>query len=109
MQRRLESLTLGVSAIHAIAALSCAFVLQSQAAMVKLYGLLANAILLAYYSAPLSSLAKVVRTRSAASIYLPTVLLNGLNGVDGLLDLILDLILKLLIGKIRIYTDPSRD
>ena len=81
LARRLEGLTLLIAAIHAFAGIASAFLLRSHATTVQLYGLLCNAILMVYYSAPLSSLAKVVRTRSAASIYLPTVAVNCLNGL----------------------------
>lgn len=34
----------------------------------------------AYYGAPLSTIGTVLSTKSSASIYLPTVLVNGING-----------------------------
>ena len=42
-------------------------------------GLVCNGILLAYYGAPLSTIGTVLKERSARSIYLPMVVLNGLN------------------------------
>ncbi|CAG9467777.1 unnamed protein product [Pedinophyceae sp. YPF-701] len=46
-----------------------------------LWGFAANAILLVYYSAPLSTVAQVIKTRNAASLYWPLSLTNGLNGL----------------------------
>lgn len=51
-----------------------------RAQITKVYGILCNLILLAYYGAPLSTCKTVLATRSSASIYLPTVLVNGING-----------------------------
>ena len=79
LARRVEALMLAVLSVHAAAGVTCAFFLESRDDMERCYGYLCNAILLAYYGAPLSTLAEVVKRRSAASIYLPTVLLNGLN------------------------------
>merc|ERR1719421_1181772 len=67
--------------IHTAASLTCAFVLPTRAAMISLYGIICNGILLMYYGAPLSSIKTVLQSRSAASIYFPTVLLNGINAV----------------------------
>jgi len=81
MVKRIERLTLTMGAIHMVAGLVAAFVLPTRSAMVAMYGILCNAILLAYYGAPLSTIATVLQERSAASIYLPTVLVNGANGL----------------------------
>ena len=64
---------------HSAAGLACAFLLPTRQAMVSLYGIVCNGILLAYYGAPLSTIGTVLKKRSAASIYLPMVLLNGMN------------------------------
>ena len=79
--RRLETTTLGLLAIHALAAVACGFLLPSKAACIALYGLLNNGILLAYYGSPLSSIKQVLRTKSAESIHRPMVALNGLNAL----------------------------
>lgn len=77
--RRLEMTSILMAAVHVAAGLACAFLLPTQAAMVSLYGLVCNAILLCYYGAPLSSIGKVIKARDSESIYFPTVLINGLN------------------------------
>ena len=112
--KRIEVLSLVMAAVHTASALLCAFVLPTRAAMVALYGVVCNAILLAClcleiqnhgpsrarhahesnvidalnhriactdYGAPLSSIGAVLRSRSAASIYFPTVAVNGINGL----------------------------
>jgi len=79
--KRIESIAMLMACVHLAAGLACAFLLPTRAAMISLYGLVCNGILLAYYGAPLSSMAKVLSSRNADSIYLPTVLLNGLNAL----------------------------
>jgi len=79
--RRIEMLMLGMSGLHVVAGLLCAFVLPTRAMHIALYGTVCNFILLAYYGAPLTTIRKVLSTRSAASIYFPTVLINGINGI----------------------------
>ena len=66
---------------HAITGTICAFCLPDRTAMAALYGLVNNAILLLYYGAPLSTISSVLKTQSSASIFLPMVVLNGLNGM----------------------------
>jgi solute carrier family 50 protein (sugar transporter) len=78
--RKIETTFLAMVAIHAIAGTTCAFFLPSAAKMASLYGIINNAILLMYYGAPLSTIGKVLKQKSAASIYFPTVAINGLNG-----------------------------
>lgn len=78
--KSLEKTMLAMVAIHAIAGTACAFFLPDRAAMVALYGFVNNAILLCYYGAPLSTIGAVLKTKSANSIFFPTVLINGLNG-----------------------------
>jgi solute carrier family 50 protein (sugar transporter) len=56
------------------------FFLPDRAAMAATYGLVNNAILLAYYGAPLSTISAVFKEKSAKSIYFPTVFINGING-----------------------------
>ena len=79
--KRIEIVAMLMASIHLAAGLACAFLLPTRAAMVSLYGLVCNGILLAYYGAPLSSMQKVVTERSAESIYYPTVALNGVNAL----------------------------
>jgi len=78
--KRVETTLMCMVAIHLAASAVSAFVLPDRAAMITLYGFVNNAILLMYYGAPLSTIGKVLKTKSAASIYFPTVLVNGLNG-----------------------------
>lgn len=77
--RKIERLAMLMATVHTAAGLACAFLLPSRQAMISLYGIVCNAILLMYYGAPLSTIGKVLKERSASSIYVPTVLLNGLN------------------------------
>jgi len=79
--KRIESTFMAMAAIHVAASAMSAFFLPDRAAMIALYGIVNNLILLLYYGAPLSTIGKVFKTRSSASIYFPTVLVNGLNGV----------------------------
>jgi len=69
------------TAVHIAAAVWCAFCAPSRDAMITVYGALSNVILLGYYGAPLSTIGKVIKERTSKSIYLPTVLVNGINGV----------------------------
>lgn len=46
----------------------------------KLWGFTANAILLIFYAAPLSTVLEVVRTRSSATLNLPLSVMNVVNG-----------------------------
>jgi len=78
--KQMEVTFLVLAAIHAATAVACAFFVPTRAGMASLYGIVSNLILLAYYGAPLSSIGKVLKDRSAASIYFPTVAANGLNG-----------------------------
>lgn len=45
-----------------------------------LWGFTANAILLIYYAAPLSTVVSVIRTRSAATLHLPLAVMQIING-----------------------------
>jgi solute carrier family 50 protein (sugar transporter) len=78
--RKIENVFMAMMAVHVVAGTTCAFFLPDAKAMAGLYGLVNNAILLLYYGAPLSTIGKVLKDRSAASIYFPTVAVNGLNG-----------------------------
>ena len=77
---RMETTMLALLVAHTAVAISCAFFVPTRAAMAALYGTFANFILLAYYCAPLSSIAQVLKDKSAVSIYFPTVLVNLING-----------------------------
>lgn len=57
--QRIERISLALVTIHLTAGLACAFLLPTRAAMISLYGLVCNGILLAYYGAPLSSIKQV--------------------------------------------------
>jgi len=83
--KSLEKMMMAMTAIHVAAATTCAFFLPDRAAMISLYGIVNNAILLMYYGAPLSTIGTVLATKSADSIFFPTVLINGLNGALSLL------------------------
>jgi solute carrier family 50 protein (sugar transporter) len=47
----------------------------------RAWGFTANAILLVYYAAPLSTIITVVRTRNSASLHMPLSIMNTINGV----------------------------
>lgn len=79
--KRIEIVSLAIAAVHLCAGLVCAFLLPSRAAMIQLYGLVCNGILLLYYGAPLSSIKTVLAQRNAETIYYPTVALNGANSI----------------------------
>ena len=79
--KRIETVMMAMVAIHAVAGTASCFFLPDRAAMASLYGIVNNAILLAYYGAPLSTIGQVLKEKSAASIYFPTVLINGINGL----------------------------
>ena len=78
--RKIENVFMAMMTVHVVAGTACAFFLPDGKAMAGLYGLVNNAILLLYYGAPLSTIGKVLKEKSAASIYFPTVAVNGLNG-----------------------------
>jgi solute carrier family 50 protein (sugar transporter) len=79
--KRIETVMMAMIGIHLAAATTSAFFLPDRAAMSSLYGLVNNAILLAYYGAPLSTIGKVLSEKNSDSIYFPTVFLNGVNGM----------------------------
>lgn len=79
---RIETVMMAMVAIHLATAATSAFFLPDREAMSSLYGLVNNAILLAYYGAPLSTIGQVLSEKNSDSIYLPTVVLNGVNGKD---------------------------
>eukprot|EP00887_Chlorella_sp_A99_P007766 scaffold20.g7766.t1 len=45
-----------------------------------MWGFTANAILLMYYAAPLSTILTVVRTRNSSSLFFPLAIMNSVNG-----------------------------
>ena len=57
------------------------FVLTTTHQRQLLTGYLGNVILVIFYAAPLSTLAEVLKSKSAASIYAPLSFLSALNGV----------------------------
>ena len=71
----LEKVLLAYASVLGIAGYIAALAPSAQV----VFGYVANALLLLYYSAPLSTLAQVIATRSAASLYWPLILMNGLN------------------------------
>lgn len=73
-------LMMTLAAVHVAAGTYACFFLPDRAAMAATYGLVNNAILLAYYGAPLSTISAVFKEKSAKSIYFPTVFINGING-----------------------------
>ncbi|KAJ8602038.1 hypothetical protein CTAYLR_002736 [Chrysophaeum taylorii] len=77
---QLEAVAVGFSLATLVASFCSCFVLETLEARRALAGLLANAILVIFYAAPLSTLGKVLETKSAASIYAPLSALNTLNG-----------------------------
>jgi solute carrier family 50 protein (sugar transporter) len=81
VSNRIETVMMAMVAIHLAAATTSAFFLPDREAMSSLYGMVNNAILLAYYGAPLSTIGKVLSEKNSDSIYFPTVLINGINGV----------------------------
>ncbi len=67
-------------AIHITVGTYACFFLPDRVAMGNLYGLVNNVILLAYYGAPLGAIGKIISTKSASSLFFPTVLINLING-----------------------------
>jgi solute carrier family 50 protein (sugar transporter) len=61
--------------------LSCVMRDSSEKDRLIVAGVLANSILVVYYSAPMSTLWEVVKTRDSKSMHFPLVLCNCLNGV----------------------------
>lgn len=52
----------------------------TQPSLRLLWGYTANAILLIYYAAPLSTILEVLRTKSSSTLHWPLVLMNTING-----------------------------
>jgi solute carrier family 50 (sugar transporter) len=77
---RIETVMMAMVAIHLATATTSAFFLKDRESISSLYGLVNNAILLAYYGAPLSTIGQVLSQKNSDSIYLPTVVINGVNG-----------------------------
>jgi solute carrier family 50 protein (sugar transporter) len=53
----------------------------SQESKQFIVGLLVNVILVFFYGAPLSTILKILRDRNTASLHIPTMILNTLNGI----------------------------
>ena len=68
------------SAVHVLASYFSALKLKSAHAKQLLAGYIANAIVILYYAAPLSTMAAVLESKSASSIHGPLVAVNGANG-----------------------------
>uniref|UniRef100_A0A7S3NR04 Sugar transporter SWEET1 n=1 Tax=Aureoumbra lagunensis TaxID=44058 RepID=A0A7S3NR04_9STRA len=75
----LEIIALSATSMHIIATLFTTFLLKSQKQRQLFTGYLANIILIIFYAAPLSTLADVLATKSAASIYAPLSIIAGVN------------------------------
>ena len=60
---------------------SCVLRDSSENVKLTVTGSVCNAILVVYYSAPLSTVAEVVRTRDSKSFYFPLTFMNGVNGL----------------------------
>ena len=82
-RERLERLTGVLVTFMLIVGMIVSCVLRDSSEKVKLMvtGSVCNAILVVYYSAPLSTVAEVVRTRDSKSFYFPLTLMNGMNGL----------------------------
>jgi len=79
VSKQVEQTMMLLTAVHTALAVWCCFN-ADRATMTTVYGIACNIILLMYYGAPLSTIGTVLKSRSSASIYLPTVLVNGVNG-----------------------------
>lgn len=79
MERIVAVLIILVSFIGMV--VSCVMKNSSESARLVVAGILANLILVVYYSAPLSTMAEVVRTKDSKSMHFPLVFCNGLNGL----------------------------
>ena len=78
-RKSIEKLLIGYAGIIGAGGFAAATGIFGSAQAV--FGMLANALLVLYYSAPLSTLAKVISTRSAASLHAPLCFMNGFNGL----------------------------
>mmetsp|Transcript_37545 Transcript_37545/g.120455 ORF Transcript_37545/g.120455 Transcript_37545/m.120455 type:complete len:262 (-) Transcript_37545:531-1316(-) len=79
-RKSLERIVLFFAAVHLATSFFSTFWLSTVAQRQLLTGYVANVILVIFYGAPLSTLAQVLKTKSAASIYAPLSLLSGING-----------------------------
>lgn len=79
-RQQMENIALGFSAVHVLASYFSALKLKSAHAKQLLAGYIANAIVILYYAAPLSTMAAVLESKSASSIHGPLVAVNGANG-----------------------------
>ena len=61
--------------------MSCSMRNSSESDRLVVAGVLANSILVVYYTSPLSTMFEVFRTRDSKSMHFPLVLCNCLNGV----------------------------
>lgn len=75
----MEKLILSYAAVIGVTGFVAAWGLCGTAQAV--FGICGNALLLLYYASPLSVIFKVLRTRSAASLYAPLSATNGFNGL----------------------------
>ena len=77
---RMESIALGFTAVHVAASYVSSLHPASRRSKELLAGYVANAVVVLYYAAPLSTMASVVETRDGSSIHGPLVAINGANG-----------------------------
>lgn len=77
----MEKVAVGFAAVHVAASFVTSLYLTSPKQKQLVAGYVANVILVIYYGAPLSTLAEVLATKDAASIFAPLCALNGANGL----------------------------
>eukprot|EP00775_Hariotina_reticulata_P009134 gene9134-9302_t len=80
--RKMQDLMMGIlvatSLVVLVLGVLSAWVMTSSQSRL-LWGFFCNSITIGYYASPLSTALQVVRTRSSASIYLPTIICNFVN------------------------------
>lgn len=81
LRTTVEYLFIGTLAFWLLILLFVGLVLDGGGASSSLVGTIAVIVSIAYYAAPLSTMARVVRKKDASSLYLPLVLVNLVNAV----------------------------
>jgi len=78
-RKMMETLVLGAVGFWVIVALFVGLVYPGSSMGTEVVGVFVDIISISYYAVPLSTLAQIIRTRDASSLYLPLIAINTLN------------------------------
>lgn len=80
VRKSMERLVVSLATVLVLAGHASALVLQTQEQRRLLFGYVANGLLLLYYASPLTTMSKVIKDKSSASLNWPVSFMNVMNG-----------------------------